>query len=144
DGHQHQAQRRVGGVVQAQAAGHTLPQAQYGETMGIQVGQHDNGQDQVDDLVIALHDLREIAEHPTLHALQDIVAVSVELGDGAQHAAVHQADHWHHYGVLELDAPDDRDIDQAGGKAKGQGEQHSTGGPGSRSYRQGNQDAQLG
>ena len=142
--HQHQPQRGRGGVAQTQAGGHFLAHAQHGEAVRVQIGQGDHRQHQIQDFVAALHHAREIAQQPTLHALQDVVAVGVELGHGAEHAAVHQADDGHQHRVAELDAADDGDIEHAGREAEGQREQHAAGDAGGRRQRQRYQDAELG
>ncbi|KAF5291734.1 hypothetical protein FQR65_LT20412 [Abscondita terminalis] len=144
DGHQHQAQGRRGRVVQAQAGGHALAQAQHGEALREQVGQRHDGQHQVDDFVVALNDPGKIAQQPALHALQDVVAIGVELGHGAEHAAVHQADHGNEYCVPEADPAHDGHEDQAGGKGKDQREQHPDRRPAGGRHRQPHQDAELG
>src|SRR5690606_9300215 len=101
---QYQTQGYGGGIVQAQAGGHAFAHAQNGKAMRVQIGEQHNGQNQINDLVIALHDLGEVAQHPALHTLQNLVLIGIKLGNRAEHAAVHQTNHRHQHGVLEANA----------------------------------------
>lgn len=141
---QHEAQRRGSRIAEPQAGCHVLAHAEHGEAMRVQIGQGDDGQDQIDDLVMALNDAREIAQQPALHALQDVVAIGVELGHGAEHAAVHQADDRHQYRIAPANAANDAYVEQAGGQAEHQREQHAARRAGRRRQRQRHQDAELG
>ncbi|MNW08798.1 hypothetical protein D3C71_2056480 [compost metagenome] len=54
--YQHQPQRDSGRIIQPQACGHTLAHAGHREAVRVQVRQDDDRQDEIDDLVVALHD----------------------------------------------------------------------------------------
>jgi len=110
----------------------------------IQVGQRNDRQDQVDDFVTALHHPGEVPQQPALHALHDVVAIGVELGDGTQDAAIHQADDRHQHRALELDAANQQHKHQPRGEADHQRKQHAYRHAGSGHQGQRQQDAKLG
>ena len=96
---------------------------------------------------MALNNAREIAQQPALHALHDVVAVSIELSQCAEHAAIHQPDHRDQDGVAKLYAPNDEYVHHVGSQAKHQREQHASCHPHVAQHWQcshRNQDAQFG
>ena len=146
DGHRHQQKSDRGGgrITDAKADRHVFAHAQHGEALRIQIGEHNHRKNDVQNLVVALNYPREITQQPALHALQHVVLIRVELGDGAQHASVHEANHRYQHRIAELDAPDDGHIDQACQETERERKQHFAERAGGGQQRERHQNPELG
>src|SRR5690606_31724595 len=87
-----QAEREHGAVVHAEVRDEVLPHARDGESVGDEVGHHDEREREPQQLVAATQHAGEVARHPRVERLHQVEAVGEERRDGVDDAAEHEAD----------------------------------------------------
>ena len=131
------------GVVDAQILREVPTHADDVEPLGVDPGYGDERNDEINELVVASQNKREMANQPGRKRLRHVEAEGEEARDAADHVAEHDADQGHHHRVLHWHSKNEPDEDPGAENRCGKGEGGARPGRGVRHEEERNQDAEL-